>query len=250
MKQHVVFAFALALCGCKEAPSHSATSIPAPKLGPPKPMALAPVSFTDNVATVLVSRCVKCHIEDSKGGFNTATFTALMKGGESGPVVIPGKPDESRLVQLIESDKMPAQGRPLSEEYKTDIREWVEKGAKFDGPAEDAKLMDYVMLPEDTEAREGSREGGRRSQRRSGADSWNPVNRFDKNGDEKLTKDEVQGRMKERFDEIDANKDGAITIEEFNARMEGRTGGGDRGSRDGKARPTGDQPKRPPFDDQ
>ena len=39
----------------------------------------------------------------SAGGFSAATFTAFMKGGESGPVVVAGKPDESKLVQLIEA---------------------------------------------------------------------------------------------------------------------------------------------------
>ena len=66
--------------------------------------------------------------------------------------------------------------------------------------------------------------------------------RFDKNGDEKLTKDEVEGRIKERFDEFDTDKDGNITSEEFNARMESRTSG-NRGA-------TNSASQRPPFEDQ
>ena len=188
-------------------------------------MVKAPVSFAENVGFAFRTRCAECHIKDNKGGLSLATFAALMKGGENGPVVVPGKPDESKLVQLVEADKMPAEGDPLSEEFKTDIREWVEKGAKFDGPDKDAKLADYVFVPEDGGPQAGRGGRGDGGARRPRGNNWNPFTRFDKNEDKKLTKDEVEGRLKERFDEIDANKDGSITTEEFNARMEGRTRG-------------------------
>ncbi|MGB0580090.1 MAG: c-type cytochrome domain-containing protein [Limisphaerales bacterium] len=203
-------------------------------------MAKAPVSFTDNVGYAFKAHCEDCHIKDSKGGLSLATFTAIMKGGENGPVIIPGKPAESILVQLIESDKMPAKSKPLTEEFKTDIREWIAEGAKFDGPDENAKLDDYVIVSEGPEPRGGG--GGGSPGGRSRGNNWNPFTRFDKNGDEKLTKDEVEGPIKERFDEFDTDKDGNITSEEFNARMESRSGG-NRGA-------TNSAPQRPPFEGQ
>jgi hypothetical protein len=249
----------LALTGCND--GEVAAPTPPPVVAGGKKVALtpAPVSFQDNVATVLAERCATCHIEDSKGGLNAATFAALMKGGENGPVIVPGKPDESTLVKLIESDEMPKRGGPLSDELKQDIREWVEKGAVFDGPAEDAKLLSYVLLQEQAGGMGGSGGGrGGPGGRSGGGGGWDPVERFDKDADKKLSKDEMPERMQERFTELDADKDGFVTGEEFRAGMQGRFGGGGGRGGDGKSRspeggkdqPSGDKPQRPAFDDQ
>ena len=45
------------------------------------------------------------------------------------------------------------------------------------------------------------------------------VSRFDRNGDGRLQRDEVPPRMAERFDTVDTNRDGAVTVEEFQAAM-------------------------------
>ncbi len=236
-------ALIIPLTGCDNNPE-TAPAPPPAKRPAAAPLTQAPVSFQDNVATVLAQRCADCHIEDSKGGLNATTFAAFMKGGTNGPVVVPGRPDESLLVKLIESDKMPKRGRPLSDELKQDIREWVEKGARFDGPAEDAKLLSYVMVQE-----EGGMGGQGESGRRGGG--WDPVVRFDKDDDGKLSKEEVPEQMKDRFDTMDANKDGFLTTAEFRAGMQGRFGGGrsrggERGG--GERRPGEGTPQRPAFD--
>src|SRR5262245_13285925 len=53
-------------------------------------------SFAKQVRPLLARYCLECHnAKDAKGDLNLETFAALMKGGKSGEVVVPGKPDES-----------------------------------------------------------------------------------------------------------------------------------------------------------
>jgi len=196
-----------------------------------------------------------------------ATFASLMKGGTNGPVIVPGKPDESKLIQLIESGEMPPKdkGTAVADDDKAGIREWIANGANFDGPDEDAKIEEYVRLPEagmEQGGGGGGGGGGGRSGRGGGGGggNWNPLERFDENGDKKISKEEMPERMQERFDELDKDKDGALTEEEFRAGMQGRGRGGrggeggsrgEGGERPGATVPSeGKNPERPPFDDQ
>jgi len=247
----------LALAACGD-PSATAPASPSP---PPKPVAksalpLAPVSYKENVATVFLEKCARCHIEDRKGGLSLASFAELMKGGKDGPVVVAGKPGESRLMQLIKSGEMPKDGEPLSEEYQRDIREWIEAGAEFDGPDPAARHSSYVVLPEELMAGDGREgrggPGGGRGGPGGRGGNWDPVGRFDRDGDRKLSREEMPERMRERFAELDADKDGFVTGDEFRSGMRSRFGGGPgerpARSQDGDAERSGDRPKRPPFD--
>src|SRR5260370_3573063 len=71
--------------------------------------------FEKQVRPVLVENCLSCHgPEKYKGGLRLDSREALLKGAESGPVVKPGDPDNSPLVQAIgyEGDiKMPPKGK-------------------------------------------------------------------------------------------------------------------------------------------
>ncbi len=74
----------------------------------------------------------------------------------------------------------------------------------------------------------------------------------DKDGDGKLTGDEIPERMKQNLERIDTNSDGAVDKSEAEAifsRMRHRRPGGDRPREDGeRARPDGDRPRRPPAE--
>ena len=73
--------------------------------------------FREQVAPILEQRCVSCHGSDSpKGGLSLATGRSLLKGGESGPAVVPGKPGESLLIDMVSGDapEMPQKDKPLS----------------------------------------------------------------------------------------------------------------------------------------
>ena len=75
---------------------------------------------------------------------NVGAYEALMKGGESGPVVVPGKPDESRLYQLIQEGKMPMGKQRLAEKDIAAIRAWIENGARACGGT---KRRSYLAQP-------------------------------------------------------------------------------------------------------
>jgi len=88
--------------------------------------------FEKRIRPLLVERCHKCHAgEKPKGSLRLDSATGLRKGGETGAVVVLGKPDESRLIQAVRQEnnlKMPPDGK-LSEAQIADLVAWVKAGA-------------------------------------------------------------------------------------------------------------------------
>src|SRR5262245_50132011 len=73
--------------------------------------------FRERVAPVLERRCVHCHGESSpKGRLSLTTLQDVLRGGESGPAIELGKPDDSLLVEMISgtAPEMPQKDKPLS----------------------------------------------------------------------------------------------------------------------------------------
>jgi mono/diheme cytochrome c family protein len=114
-----------------------------------------PVSFTSQIAPLLVKHCQACHgPRDPKGGYQLTTFNLLMKPGESdAAAVTPGKPAESELLNLICSTdadaRMPKDADALTAEQIALVRRWIEEGAKFDSPDPAAALTAIIpKLPQ------------------------------------------------------------------------------------------------------
>jgi mono/diheme cytochrome c family protein len=88
--------------------------------------------FETKVRPVIFDRCLECHgSEKSKGGLRLDSREAVLKGAESGPVVVPGKPGASPLIAAIryEGDvQMPPKGK-LKEDEIAALTEWVKRGA-------------------------------------------------------------------------------------------------------------------------
>lgn len=91
--------------------------------------------FEKKVRPVLVQYCYECHAADSKkrgGGLLLDSREGMRKGGDSGAVVVPEKPEESLLITAIrygdESLKMPPKGK-LPETAIAALEEWVKRGA-------------------------------------------------------------------------------------------------------------------------
>ncbi len=90
--------------------------------------------FRDNIAPVLERRCIHCHGEQApKGNLSLTTASLARKGGDGGPAIVPGKPDESVLLEMISGDKpaMPKAEKPLSKDDVARIRHWIETGASW-----------------------------------------------------------------------------------------------------------------------
>ncbi len=89
--------------------------------------------FEKRIRPELVKHCYKCHSADAKnvkGGLLLDTRAGILNGGESGPAVVPKKPDESLLVDALrhESFKMPPSGK-LPDAIIADFEKWIAMGA-------------------------------------------------------------------------------------------------------------------------
>ncbi len=99
--------------------------------------AQTPVSFYRQVRPVLQRHCSGCHQPAKAGGKLVLTsFEALKAGGENGAGIVPGKPDESTLVEFISGDKpqMPLKADPLKKAQVELIARWIAEGATDDTP--------------------------------------------------------------------------------------------------------------------
>ena len=109
------------------------------------------ISFTNDIAPIFAQKCLACHgAEKRKGGYRLDTFEMMLKPGSSKDLsIVPGKPETSKLVQLItaadEDDRMPQKNEPLSEAEIARIQRWIREGAEFDGP--DTKAALFSMIP-------------------------------------------------------------------------------------------------------
>jgi mono/diheme cytochrome c family protein len=92
--------------------------------------------YAKHINSILDKNCVSCHGEgEVKGGLRMDTYESLMKGGKDGPVIAPGNPEKSVLLQRItlppgHKQLMPAEGKPpLKPEEIAWITAWVKQGA-------------------------------------------------------------------------------------------------------------------------
>ena len=84
------------------------------------------VDFATEVHPVLETRCKSCHAGDhAQAGFRVSSREDLMRGGASGPAIVPGKGADSLLIQKItgrRGTRMPPSGSPLNDDAITAIR--------------------------------------------------------------------------------------------------------------------------------
>jgi len=95
--------------------------------------------FEKRIRPALVEHCHKCHsagAEPLKGGLALDSKEALLAGGESGPAIVPGDPEASRLARAISHMDPDLQMPPkykLPEEVRRDLVEWIRLGAPWPG---------------------------------------------------------------------------------------------------------------------
>ncbi len=91
-----------------------------------------PDLFESKVRPVLANSCYACHTGSRLGGLRLDSRAELLKGGKSGPAIVPGDPEKSLLIRAIrqtdEKLKMP-QGGKLRKEEVDALVEWVRAGA-------------------------------------------------------------------------------------------------------------------------
>lgn len=92
--------------------------------------------FEKSVRPLLEDHCVECHSAakgKTKGGLALDNAAAVRKGGDTGPVLVPGEPDKSLLLRAVtyaDPDlKMPPDNKRLPAEQVAILHEWVRSGA-------------------------------------------------------------------------------------------------------------------------
>src|SRR5262245_16537293 len=93
--------------------------------------------FEKRVRPLLAEKCFSCHSTDGpklKGGLRLDARSGLIKGGDGGPVIVAGKPADSRLIHAVkrldpDSAMPPKPEHALSEREVADLEAWVQMGA-------------------------------------------------------------------------------------------------------------------------
>lgn len=104
----------------------------------------------DDAAVVLTKYCAGCHNEDdTEGDFSLSSFESLSRGTPDGPVVVSGKPLQSKLLRLIEGTlepKMPPEDEPQPTDREVELlRSWIAGGLQLASTSESS--MTGVNVP-------------------------------------------------------------------------------------------------------
>ena len=111
-----------------------------------------------DVLPVFLMRCVTCHgMRRQEGGLDLRTLASRLKGGRSGPPVVPGKPEESLLYQRVVASEMPPPEllyannvRPPSQDEVALLRQWIADGAQASPPEPEFDVEnDPLVGPDD-----------------------------------------------------------------------------------------------------
>ena len=97
------------------------------------------VSFAKDIAPIFVANCTGCHgTNQPRNNFSANTIETLLRGGDRGEPILPGKPADSLLIKKLKGTadgaRMPMNRTPLEDAVVAKIEKWIEEGAKFDGP--------------------------------------------------------------------------------------------------------------------
>ena len=92
--------------------------------------------FEKKIRPIFLENCYKCHSADAeklKGGLRLDNKEGILKGGESGPAIVPGDVEKSLIVKAVRyTDKdlqMPPKDKKLSAAQIADLEAWVKMGA-------------------------------------------------------------------------------------------------------------------------
>src|SRR5258705_4273612 len=100
--------------------------------------------FETNIRPLLVENCYQCHGEKKqKGELRLDSRAALMRGGELGVVIVPGKPEESLLIKAVrylDPDLSMPPKKKLSDRQINDLVDWVKGGALYPGYSNPAAI--------------------------------------------------------------------------------------------------------------
>ena len=95
----------------------------------------AKIDYASQIKPILTKNCISCHgVEKQKGGLRLDAGASILKGGNSGPILVPGKSSESKILHAVEGKdpetRMPPEPKALiSKEQSVLLAAWVDQGA-------------------------------------------------------------------------------------------------------------------------
>jgi hypothetical protein len=96
--------------------------------------------FESKIRPILADNCYACHTKSAMAGLRVDSREGLLRGGETGPAIVPGKPDESALVRVLQhADGFPKMPRGRAKLQATEIdliAEWIRAGAVWPSTTE------------------------------------------------------------------------------------------------------------------
>jgi hypothetical protein len=97
----------------------------------PSPDGESSLGFARDIKGILSKFCFECHgVKHKEAELDLRTVESILAGGESGAAIVPGKPDESILFEMIHDEQMPPEGKmPVADDIER-IRQWIASGAK------------------------------------------------------------------------------------------------------------------------
>jgi hypothetical protein len=107
--------------------------------------------FETKIRPVLVEQCYKCHAAEAKiikGGLRLDSRDGLLKGGDTGPSVVPGQADKSLLLKALKYDEieMPPKGK-LPESVVKDFETWINMGLPDPRKLNDSPKSRTIDIP-------------------------------------------------------------------------------------------------------
>ena len=112
-----------------------------------------PIVFETDVGPILKAKCTVCHAGKVRDGeFDAGTYAGLMKGGDRGPAIVPGKAGESLLWLFSSHNKGPimppkSEENPLTPTEVAVLKLWIDEGAKGPTTTELARPVVVLSLP-------------------------------------------------------------------------------------------------------
>ncbi len=109
--------------------------------------------FEKHIRPLVAQNCLSCHGDKKQGGLQLDSRSAMLEGSDSGPVIAPGDPEHSLLIQAVRyanDPKMPPDGK-LPDEAIAALTTWVKMGAPWpkDAAPKDAGSAKSRMQPAD-----------------------------------------------------------------------------------------------------
>lgn len=109
--------------------------------------------FERDIRPILKANCFDCHgeTEKPKGGLDLRLKRFMQQGGESGPAIVAGKPERSRLIEKVRSGEMPKREKKLTPAEIGLLEQWIRSGAQISRP-EPETLAPGMTLSEEERA--------------------------------------------------------------------------------------------------